>query len=74
MTIITQKTVFYIGRIEHLPRHFCFEPQDCFVFGNDAQHMANKGTHQQSTSETSVNTVPEHRESIAMFAGKSAKC
>ena len=44
MTIITQKTVFYVGHIEHLPCHFCFESQDCFVFGNDALRQANKGT------------------------------
>ena len=46
MTIITQKTVFYVGHTEHLPRHFCFESQGCFVFGNDVQHHANKGTQQ----------------------------
>ena len=43
MTIITQKTAFYVGHIEQLPRHFSFESQGCFVFGNDAQHHANKG-------------------------------
>ena len=35
MTLITQKTAFYVGHIEQLPRHFCFESQGCFVFGND---------------------------------------
>ena len=43
MTIITQKTAFYVGHIELLPRHFCFESQGCFVFGNGAQCHANKG-------------------------------
>ena len=42
MTIITQKTAFYVGHIEQLPGHFCFESQGCFVFGNDAQRRANK--------------------------------
>ena len=46
MSIITQKTVFYVCHIEQLPRHFCFESQGCFVFGNDAQRHANKGTQQ----------------------------
>ena len=46
MTIITQKTAFYVGHIEQLPRHFCFESQGCFVFGNDAQRHANKGVQQ----------------------------
>ena len=42
MTIITQKTVFYVGHIEQLPRHFCFKSQVCFVFGNDAQCHARR--------------------------------
>ena len=40
MTIIAQKTVFYVGHITP----FCFESQGCFVFGNEAQGHANKGT------------------------------
>ena len=46
MTITTQKTVLYVGHIEHLPRHFCFESQGCFVSGNNAQRHANKGIQQ----------------------------
>ena len=48
MTIITQKTVFYVGHIEHLPRHFCIQWQGCFVFGNEAQRHANKGAQQKA--------------------------
>ena len=48
MTIITQKTAFYVGHIEQLPRHFCFESQGCFVFGNDALRHANKGAQQMA--------------------------
>ena len=48
MTIITQKTAFYVGHIEQLPRHFCFKSQGCFVFGNDAQRHANKGAQQMA--------------------------
>ena len=48
MTIITQKTAFYVGRIEQLPCHFCFESQGCFVFGNDAQRHANKSAQQMA--------------------------
>ena len=48
MTIITQKTAFYVGLIEQLPRHFYFGSQGCFVFGNDAQRHANKGAQQMA--------------------------
>ena len=48
MTIITQKTAFYAGHIEQLPRHFCFESQGCFVVGNEAQRHANKGAQQMA--------------------------
>ena len=54
MTIITQKTAFYVGHIEQLPRHFCFESEGCFVFGNDAQRHTNKGAH----STTDCGTLP----------------
>ena len=49
MTIITQKTVFYVGHIEQVPLHFCFVSQGCFVFGNDAQRHANKGAQRGRT-------------------------
>ena len=48
MTIITQKTAFYVGHIEQLPRYFCFVSQGCFVFGNDAQGHASKGAQQMA--------------------------
>ena len=48
MTTITQKTAFYVGHIEHLPRHFCFESQGCFVYGNHARRHANKGAQQMA--------------------------
>ena len=48
MTIITQKTAFYVGHIEQLPRHLCFKSQGCSVFGNDAQRHANKGAQQMA--------------------------
>ena len=47
MTLITQKTAFYVGHIEQLRRHFYFESEGCFVFGNDAQRHANKGAQQK---------------------------
>ena len=52
MSIITQKAVFYVGHIEHLPHHFCFDSQGCFVFDNDTQRHENKGTQQ----------IAEHRQ------------
>ena len=45
MTTIAQKTVFYVSHIEKLPCHFCFS-RGCFVFGNDTQHHASRGTQQ----------------------------
>ena len=63
MTIITQKTAFYVGHVEQLPRHFFFESQGCFVFGNDAQRDANKGAQQMA----------EHR-LLTKLAFRTVKC
>ena len=46
-----------VGHIEHLPRHFCFESQGCFVFGNDAQRHANKDTQQIAEHRLSYTTA-----------------
>ena len=75
MTIITQKTAFYVGHIEQLPRHFCLESQNCFLFGNDEQHYANKGAEQKAEHRLGASNymILEHVTTYAFLQIRSAK-
>ena len=67
MTIITQKTAFYVDQIEQLPCHFCFELQVRFVFGKDAQRHANKGAQQMRNTTWVLARVHAIQLFLALF-------